>query len=880
MSVRKWFLTGLIASLVLLVADKTFMTASALSDRGKTNANISKFPVGVAEIENRLRNSAGEIDLPLPDGEIGRFKIHEVSVLPPLLAKQFPELKTYSGHLFKKLGTTVQLDITPLGLHAQILSPDGMFYIDPGQSSRTNAQISWKKYKRSEMQGLRCLSAGEAPPEEEHPLAGLGGTPRAGTQLRTYRLAIAASGEFTQAHGGTVSSSLSAIASIVNRVNGIYQRELGIRFVLVENNDKIIFTNPETDPYSENAPTVTTLNENQQTIDALIGTDNYDVGHLLNTGAFGLANTRVVCVNGWKARGCIGTSTPGSSGYFVQYVAHEIAHQFGANHTFNAMAGECYGNRHAATAYEPGSGSTLMGYSGFCNAEDLQDGLDSYFHSASFDEINSFITSGSAANCATVTATGNNPPNVNSGPTYTIPKETPFTLTASGSDPDGDQVTFCWEQRDLGPEQSAYDSDNGRSPLFRSLAPTISPVRTFPRMKEMLVNTRLVGELLPQTQRVLHFRVTARDNRGGIATAETQLSVANAGPFRVTSHNTAGPRAGAQLITWSVAGTAVAPINVSRVHILLSTNKGASFNTFLSANTPNDGAEWVVLPNVYAPAARIKIVAIGNIFFDINDINFAIFPYLPPADFNRDRRGDLIWQHDGGSSTVWVMNGTNYLWQSYLNGGNKMSAGWKIVGNGRFDGNLQADILWQHTDGRLLVWLMDGTRVAQTKSLRTATDWKVVSAADFNNNGWTDILLQHADGRASIWWMQGASYLGAQFLRNGTSPGSGWRIVGTGDFNRDGYLDVLFRNGDRLMIWLLKKGNYYSSATVSFSGTITGWQLAALTDFNSDKYTDLLWQHPNGALRGWLMTGASARNIVNLRSGSARSTGWQIVGPK
>ena len=583
------------------------------------------------------------ITLPLPDGSFQKFKFWESSAMEPELQEKFPEIRTYTGQGIDDSYASLKFDLTPHGFHAQILSPNGRIFIDPHNRGDIIHYISYYTKDFIKTGSLFECEFNEYPLPELDYTTDFMLTPT-GPQLRTYRLSVAATGEYTIFHSSpnppSVADGLAAVTTSVNRVNGVYEKEVAVRMVLVANNHLIIYTNAATDPYT-NGNGVTMLGQNQSNLDAVIGNANYDIGHVFSTGGGGVAGLGVVCVTGQKARGVTGSSSPEGDPFDIDYVAHEMGHQFGANHTFNGNAGSCSGNRNASTAYEPGSGSTIMAYAGICGAQDLQSNSDAYFHVASFDEIVAFTNFGSGSSCPVVTNTGNNAPVVTvPAGGFTIPISTPFALTGSATDPNSDPLTYCWEEFDLGPA-GAPNSPSGNAPIFRSFTAVTSPTRTFPKLSDHLNNTQTIGEILPTYGRTLTFRMTVRDNRaggGGVDWKQLAFTVsATAGPFLVTSPNTSISWAGntLQTVTWNVANTNASPVNCTNVRILLSTNGGNNFNTVIVASTPNDGTELITIPNLPTTQARIKVEAVGNIFFDLSNSNFTIInnPIIDPGSF-------------------------------------------------------------------------------------------------------------------------------------------------------------------------------------------------------------------------------------------------------
>jgi hypothetical protein len=617
------------------------------------------------------------ISLPLPEGGYGRFRVVESPIMAPELQARYPQVRTYLGQGVDDPAATVRFDITPHGFHAMILSAGPTIYIDPYSRETSRHYISY--FKRDLLldesrvfDEIDVLGTDSDVAREIAQIVASGRVTAIGEQLRTYRLALATTGEYTIFHGGTVELGLAAVVTAMNRVNGIYEREVAVRMVLVTNNDQIIYTNPSTDPYTNNSGS-TMLGQNQSNLDAVIGSANYDIGHVFSTGGGGIAGLGVVCRTSFKARGVTGLPSPIGDPFYVDYVAHEMGHQYGANHTFNGNAGSCSGgNRNASTAYEPGSGTTVMAYAGICGSQNTQGFSDDYFHGISIDEIVAYTTIGQGSGCPVVTSTGNDPPTVSPGPGgNNIPIGTPFALSGNANDPNSDTLTFTWEEFDLGPAgHPNTPSDN--APIFRSFKGTTNPTRTFPRMFDILNNVQTIGEILPSYTRTMNFRLTARDNRaggGGVGKATISITAwGTAGPFMITHPNTSvfWISNSVDTVRWAVANTNVGPVNCTHVHILLSRDGGQTFQDTLAANTPNDGEEVVAIPNIIVDNARVKVIAANNIFFDISNVNFSIAtlptPILAsPANnaTNQPLSPTLVWNLVTGATSYHLQVSTN-----------------------------------------------------------------------------------------------------------------------------------------------------------------------------------------------------------------------------
>jgi len=611
------------------------------------------------EFTKTARQTHVVMTLPMPDGTFARFSVEKSPVMAAELAAQFPEIKTYRGRGLDDPTATTRLDVTPAGFHAIVLSTRGTVIIEPTSHASRGQYISYdisqKQRDASQDAGaFSCvvLGAEQAAVQSKqlarHGNADFGVT--SGATLRTYRLALAATAEFTHTYGGgTVGGALGAMTTMINAVNAIYERDLGIHLTLVANETAIIFTNSASDGYTSNNAGVL-ITQNQTILDQRIGAANYDIGMVMDGRVFGsqpgflmqgAANYQSVCGNGRKGTAAsILRSTEPSSVSGIYVAAHEMAHMFGALHTFNSTLDDCSPSRFPENSYELGSGSTIMGYRGgvlpdgsyfpICSGDDLRS-TDTYFHAATIEQIFNSMSFGNASVCGVTTNTGNSPPSIDAGADHTIPANTPFTLTASGSDADGDALTYCWEEFDLGAAGPPH-TDNGDRPIFRSFAPVANPTRTFPQLSDILSGAATFGESLPTTSRTMTFRVTARDNHaggGGLNTGAMHVNViATSGPFVVTQPTAAitWPAGSTQTVTWDVANTSSAPINCANVRVLLSVDGGNSFPFTLASSTPNTGAATISVPNMPTSSARVKVEAAGNIFFNISQSNFTIGP--------------------------------------------------------------------------------------------------------------------------------------------------------------------------------------------------------------------------------------------------------------
>lgn len=605
-----------------------------------------------AEGSAAARNHPGcYISLPTPDGGLMRFQVEDSPVMQPGLAARYPQIKSYK--IFTEGDQTWQgrLAVSPLGVHAVFKSPQGEVFIDPYASGQnryhiayyTNSLIIDEQLAPALACGYQGLPHDHDPlegmaPEHEHP-QGRGVIAPVG--LRVYDLALACTGEYGQAKGGTVEAVMATFNNAINRVNAIFEPEVAVRMMLIENNDQLIWLDPMTDPYINANVGGDLLGQNTQVIvqNGGIGFNLFDIGHVFTMGCTdvgGVAGGQV-CTNG-KARGVTCHYTSNIDAIVRRVMSHEIAHQFATAHSWSNCPG-IMDQLAGGWAYEPGSGNTIMSYAGSCGSENIQGDSDSYYHAGSLFQFINYSREAFGATCATILPTENNEPVIEWPYTngFYIPISTPFELKAQATDPDGHTITYCWEQYDLGPT-SVLGSPMGDGPSFRSFPPNVNPYRYFPRLSNIIGNSSDIREVLPTYTRNLNFRLTVRDNRqggGGTVWETVSFQATNtAGPFLVTSPNANSVvwKGGEyREVTWDVANTDNNLVNCQLVNIRLSTDGGFTYPITLLSNAPNTGSAFVTVPQLASNQARIRVEAANNVFFDISNANFMIQEATEPT---------------------------------------------------------------------------------------------------------------------------------------------------------------------------------------------------------------------------------------------------------
>ncbi|MCP1297892.1 M12 family metallo-peptidase, partial [Chryseobacterium sp. S0630] len=504
-------------------SSEIFENKTSISNPKVYNLDINGLKNILAKAPKRL--AAGEkseliISFPNSEGRMENFKVRENSNFAPELAAKYPDIKSYVGQGLDDPNSTVYFSVSPLGLSSmEIYGDKSAVFIEPYTKDLSSYVVYRKSDKKDDLNKFECTVVDAAQKGVSN--SALAARPNADdAKLRTFRLALSCTGEYTTYFGGTKAQALAAMNTTMTRVNGVFEKDFAARMVLIANNDAVIYTNASTDPYSAASGMSSWNSQLQSTLTSVIGEANYDIGHLFgasggggNAGCIGC-----ICTNGSKGSGYTSPADaiPSGDNFDIDYVAHEMGHQFGGNHTFS------HGNEGTGVNVEPGSGSTIMGYAGI-TSQDIQPHSDAFFHAVSIQQITNNIK---AKTCSVNTNTGNSIPTASAGSDYTIPKGTPFVLTGTGTDADGDSLTYIWEQMDSASSSqtgasSAASATKASGPNFRSWTPTTAPVRYFPRMASVLTGatttagSEITVEALSSVARTLNFRFTVRDNKAG-----------------------------------------------------------------------------------------------------------------------------------------------------------------------------------------------------------------------------------------------------------------------------------------------------------------------------------------------------------------------------
>lgn len=623
-------------------------------DKKLFNADVSTFKKILKDNEQgRAIGSATVITLPNADGELEEFELVEASNFEPALQAMYPDIRSYSGKSLKD-NSTLKLSVSLQGVQGMIIRTDKEDeYMEPYSEDETVYAVF--RSKRKGNMPWTCNTVDKRLTQNINQLiTGNDFTiARAGGNLKTMRLALSCNGEYANYFGAFETTAdrearvLAAFNATLTRCNGILEKDMALHLNLIAATNQVIYYNPATDPYTTLASWNSQL---QSTLTARIGEANYDIGHMFGASGGGGNAGCIGCVcNPGKGSGITSPADgiPQGDNFDIDYVIHELGHQLGANHTFS------HSNEGTGVNKEVGSGITIMGYAGI-TAQDVAPHSIDIFHQASIAQIEANLNTKTCPTTQSITA-NNTAPVITPLTNYSIPRSTPFALTGSATDAEGDALTYCWEQNDNSTTigtSSVASTTKTTGPNWLSFKPTVSPTRLFPQLATILAGRDITGplaggdaganiEALSSVARTLNFRLTVRDNApysstapevGQTAFADVVITVVNTpGAFAVTSPNTnvnwgAGT---SQTVTWSVNGTTAAPISCANVKISLSTDGGQTFPVVLAASTPNDGSEVITLPNTLSSTARIKIEAIGNIFFDISNSNFAIA--TPPA---------------------------------------------------------------------------------------------------------------------------------------------------------------------------------------------------------------------------------------------------------
>ncbi len=599
--------------------------------------------------------------LPDPEGRWTIYQFFRESVMASPLAEKYPHIQSFRGVDPGHPHRSVRMEWTELGLTASVRDPQRTYTLAPMEEYPQWYWIYERDPSRSSQSGTgrQCLDASfhsdgflSSDPKGAATPSWTGSASQGlGEQRKTYRLALAANSEYAHAVSGgmpTKAAVLSAMVISVNRINEVLERELSVRLELIPQTEDLIYLF-EPDPYGNTNPFQISA-QNQANLDLVVGTANYDIGHVFTTGSGGVAEIASVCHPMTKGMATTGQPHPLGDRFDIDFVAHEIGHQLGATHSFNAnYAGSCYGNAFWMAAYEPGSGSSIMSYAGICGPDnDVAPFSEDYFHRVSLLQIRDFLDDPlKGGQCGTSIPGPALPEHSGWGGHYRIPAGTPFELEIDHPKPG---VLYLWEQWNLG-EFGIHFSLASRGPLFRSFPPDTTGKRVFPRLENLRKGPPYMGEKLPDSAQEMVFRLTTRTLDQGWGQFHTSADslrlevIETAGPFLILEpgpHRDHWRSGDSVLIRWDRAGTQLPPISCEQVDLYLSLNGGRDFPILLGSGFPNQGEAWVKIPaGIYSSEARVKVKGHHQVFFAMSPRDFRIDPWpesLSPSPHSEDWR--------------------------------------------------------------------------------------------------------------------------------------------------------------------------------------------------------------------------------------------------
>ncbi|MGX7668788.1 zinc-dependent metalloprotease [Flavobacterium pedocola] len=650
---------------------KSNVEASKSAKRDNFPKDFKLYDLNLEQIKQTLfsvngRSSGVIITLPNADGQLEHFQMYEASNFDPQLQAQFPGIRAYKGYGLDDKLAQLRLSIAPDGIQTMVFRTDKKNeFIERYSANGSTYAVFTSSRNKGEIP-FTCST------DDKKMFSDISKTAQtlksSSGKLLTFRLAMSCTGEYAAYHGGTVPMVMTAFNNTMTRVNGVFEKDLAIHMNMIANTSSVIYLNAGSDPYGPNDANYNT--ELQNTLTSVIGNANYDIGHLVsaigNNGNAGCIGC--VCDSG-KGSGYTTSTAPIGDNFDIDFVAHEMGHQFGGTHSFSNS------NEGSGTNVEVGSGVTVMGYAGITPYDTHLHSID-VFHASNISQIQANMAS---KTCPTVTNLTHGAPVVNAGANYTIPKSTPFILTGSATDPNGDTLNYVWEQNDDGVGQTNANSaarvNKPTGPNWVNYIPSATPSRYFPKLTSVIANQAttggldIVAEALSTVSRTLNFRLTARDNNilGGQTGFDDMTVTVNGavgvGPFQVTAPNTAvswgvGTN---QTVTWDVAGTTTNNINATYVDIYLSTDGGNTYPILLAHRVPNDGTETVTVPNNPGTTNRVMVKGNDHIFFDISNANFTIA--APTSTFGVAFNGQVDGQNKTacqGSNAVFTIPYTTY----------------------------------------------------------------------------------------------------------------------------------------------------------------------------------------------------------------------------